>query len=226
MSKTPAESANSALAYGLDGTFQQFQLVEEIEHRHTLWDQPGAVRMTGFLTRGRMANFGQAISLSQTTGMDINDATAADRRYRNRPGVSLNMEQQVIDTVGVFARAGWADGHVEPWDFTDIDRTFQIGTSITGKNWGRPDDTLGTVGIINGIDKVHQEWFNDGGTGILIGDGMLPKYGLERIWETYYSYAITSAFKLSFDYQFAVNPGYNAQRGPVSLFGIRLHAEF
>jgi len=226
MSKTPAESANSALAYGLDGTFQQFQLVEELEHRHKLWDQPGAVRLTAFLTRGRMANFGQAIALSQTTGMDINDATAADRRYRNRPGASLNMEQQVTDTVGVFARAGWADGHVEPWDFTDIDRTIQFGTSITGKNWGRPDDTLGTIGIINGIDKVHQQWFNDGGLGVLIGDGMLPKYGLEKIWETYYSYAVTPAVKLSLDYQFAVNPGYNAQRGPVSIFGIRLHTEF
>lgn len=226
MSKTPAESANSALAYGLDGTFQQFQLVEEIEHRHTLWDQPGAVRLTGFLTRGRMANFGDAIELSQTTGLDINDATAADRRYRNRPGVSLNMEQQVTDTVGVFGRLGWADGQVEPWDFTDIDRTFQAGVSITGKDWGRPDDTFGLVGIINGIDKVHEEWFNDGGVGILIGDGTLPEYSLEKICETYYSYAITPALKLSADYQFVADPGYNAQRGPVSIFGLRLHAEF
>ena len=31
------------------------------------------------------------------------------------------LEQQVTDTVGLFARAGWADGNVEPWDFTDID---------------------------------------------------------------------------------------------------------
>jgi high affinity Mn2+ porin len=226
MSKTPAESANSAQAYGLDGTFQQFQLVDEIEHRHTLWDQPGAVRLTAFMTRGRMANFGQAIELSQTTGMDINDATAADRRYRNRPGVSLNMEQQVVDTVGVFARAGWADGQVEPWDFTDIDRTIQFGTSITGKNWGRPDDTFGMIGIINGIDKVHEAWFNDGGLGILIGDGQLPRYALEKIFETYYSYAVTSAIKLSVDYQFAANPGYNAQRGPVNIFALRAHWEF
>jgi high affinity Mn2+ porin len=226
MSKTPAESANSAQSYGLDGSFQQFQLVDEIEHRHRLWDQPGALRLTAFLTRGRMANFGNAIELSQTTGLDINDATAADRRYRNRPGVSLNMEQQVTDTVGVFARAGWADGNVEPWDFTDIDRTVQTGVSITGKDWGRPDDTVGAVGIINGISKTHEAWFNDGGLGILIGDGMLPKYGLEKIFETYYSYAITSALKLSADYQFAADPGYNRQRGPVSIGAVRLHWEF
>lgn len=37
--------------------------------------------------------------------------------------VSLNFEQQVSDSLGVFGRAGWADGNVEPWDFADIDRT-------------------------------------------------------------------------------------------------------
>ena len=48
-------------------------------------------------------------------------------RYRLRPGVSLNLEQQVNDWAGVFMRAGWADGNVEPWDFTDIDRTVPGG---------------------------------------------------------------------------------------------------
>jgi len=42
----------------------------------------------------------------------------------------------VNDSVGVFARAGWAD--VEPRDFTEIDRTVQAGVSIVGKQLGRP----------------------------------------------------------------------------------------
>jgi high affinity Mn2+ porin len=226
MSNVPAESADSGSAYGLDGSFRQFQLVDEIEHRHTLWGQPGAVRLTGFLTRGRMASFGDAINLSQTTGLDINDATAAVRHYQSRLGVSLNMEQQVTDTVGVFARAGWRDGNAEPWDFTDIDRTVAGGVSLKGSQWDRPDDTIGVAAVINGISKIHQEWFNDGGMGVLIGDGMLTKYGLEKIWETYYSYAINSALKLSVDYQFVDDPGYNAQRGPVSIFALRAHVEF
>ena len=57
--------------------------------------------------------------------------------------------------VGVFARAGWADGNVEPWDFTDIDRTVSGGISLSGKSWGRPDDTVGIAGVINGITGVH-----------------------------------------------------------------------
>ena len=98
---------------------------------------------------------------------DIN----AVRRYVSRPGVSVNLEQQVTETVGVFARAGWADGNVEPWDFTDIDRTASAGVSINGKQWGRPDDTVGVAGVVNGISGVHAAFLNAGGLGILIGDG-------------------------------------------------------
>ena len=90
----------------------------------------------------------------------------------------------------MFARAGWADGNIEPWDFTDIDRTVAGGVSINGKHWGRPDDTIGIAGIVNNISGVHQAFFNAGGLGILIGDGQLPNPGLEKIFETYYSYAL------------------------------------
>jgi hypothetical protein len=62
---------------------------------------------------------------------------------------------------------------------------------------------MAAIGIINGIDKIHEELFNDGGVRILIGDGMLPKYGLEKILESYYSYAITPSLKLSVDYRLA-----------------------
>ena len=148
------------------------------------------------------------------------------RNYTSRPGVSLNIEQQITDTFGVFARAGWADGNIEPWDFTDIDRTVSGGVSISGKSWGRPDDTIGIAGIINGIAPAHQAYFAAGGLGILVGDGALTNYGLEQIVEAYYSYAITAAMKVSFDYQFIANPDYNADRGPVNVFAGRFHATF
>jgi hypothetical protein len=44
------------------------------------------------------------------------------------------LEQQVTDTVGLFARAGWVDGNVEPWDFTDIDPTVSVGVALFGKS--------------------------------------------------------------------------------------------
>ena len=109
MSATPSGGGgNSFLGYGLDNTFRQFELVGEIEKRYSLWDQPGKIKVTGFLIRGRMGSFQNALDFSQATGLDVSDALAAVRTYQSRPGVSLNLEQQVTDTVGLFARAGWA----------------------------------------------------------------------------------------------------------------------
>ena len=125
-----------------------------------------------------------------------------------------------------FGRFGWADGNVEPWDFTDIDRTVSAGISLTGKGWGRPDDTVGVVGILNGISSEHVAFLNAGGLGILIGDGQLTNYGLEKIFEAYYSYALTASTRLTFDYQFIDDPGYNADRGPVNAFAARYHWQF
>jgi high affinity Mn2+ porin len=226
LSATPTGGAGNAPAYGLTPTFKQFQLVGEIEKRHTLWEQPGAIKVTGFLSRGNAGSFQEAINLSQSTGLDASNALAAVRHYQSRPGVSINLQQQVSDTLGVFARAGWADGSIEPWDFTDIDRTVQGGVSLKGTQWGRPDDTIGVAGVLNGITGVHAAYFNDGGLGILIGDGQLPHVTLEKVFETYYSYAMTSALALSLDYQLIAAPGYNSQRGPVSIGAVRLRAQF
>ena len=41
-----------------------------------------------------------------------------------------------MKNVGFFARAGWADGHKERYEFSDFDRTVAAGLSISGKLWG------------------------------------------------------------------------------------------
>jgi high affinity Mn2+ porin len=223
LSATPA-GGNSPSGGVLDPTFRQYQLVGEIEERHELWGQPGKLKLTAFLSHGRAGLFADAIALAQATGQPA-DITAV-RNATNRTGVSVNLEQQVTETLGVFARAGWADGRIEPWDFTDIDRTISAGVSINGKQWGRPDDTLGIAGVVNGIAGVHQAFLDAGGLGILVGDGQLPRPGPEQILEAYYSYALSAATKLSFDYQFVVNPGYNTDRGPVNVFAGRFRWTF
>ena len=207
----------------LDPQFGQFQWVGEIEHRHELWGLPGKVAVNGFLSRGRMGRFEDAIQLAQVTGgpADI----AAVRRYNSRGGISILAEQQISSELGVFARAGWANGNIEPYEFTDIDRTVAAGLSLKGTRWGRPDDTFGLAGIVNGISAVHQAFLNAGGLGILVGDGQLPNAGSEKIIEMYYSFPVFS-WRVTFDYQFVANPAYNRDRGPVSIVGTRLHAQF
>jgi high affinity Mn2+ porin len=207
LSGTPAGGAFNGPAYGVDPNLSQFRAVGEIEERHEILGRPGKLKVTGFLSCGRMGDFQDAVNASNWLGPDPSLALALDRKFRSRPGVSANLEQQISDGVGVFARAGHVDGAVEPWDFADIDRTAQAGVSISGKDWGRPDDTLGFAGVVNGLANSHEAYFAGGGLGILIGDGALPVYRLEKLVESYYNYALTPNMKVGLDYQLIVVPG-------------------
>ncbi len=207
----------------LDPTFQQFQLIGEVERRYEISGNPGKLAITGFSTQARMGRFSDAIALANATAQPAD--IGAVRRYQSRTGISMNLEQQITPTIGFFARAGWADGSKEPFAFTDIDKTLAAGLVFNGKSWGRPNDTIGVAGVVNGISKVHQEFFNAGGLGILIGDGQLPRPSGERILETYYSFPVGS-WRTTLDYQFIQNPAYNTDRGPVSIIGTRLRTAF
>ncbi len=207
----------------LDPSFDQFQLVAELEQRFALWSEPGKVAVTPWLSRGRMGNYDDAIHLSQMTGQPAD--IAAVRQYRSRWGMAANLEQQVTPDAGVFLRTGFASPDVEPYEFTDIDRTVALGTQLDGAPWNRADDTVGIAGILNGISGSHEAFLNAGGLGLLIGDGRLPHPGLEQVLETYYCIALHT-WRVTVDYQFFNNPAYNRDRGPVSVLGIRLHTQF
>ncbi|AOW25371.1 porin [Sphingomonas melonis TY] len=208
----------------LERGFGQYQLDAEVEHRHQLAGRPGAVRVTLFRNRGRFGRFDEVLALAARTG-DVAD-TGLVRSRRTRAGIGINVEQAASDTLGVFARAGIADGQVEPYDFTDIDRTAQAGLSLRGAGWGRSGDTLGAVVIVNAISRDHQRYLDAGGLGVLVGDGRLPNPGAERIGEAYYKIAAARGVELTVDYQFIANPGYNRDRGPANVFAFRAHGAF
>ena len=207
----------------LDPRFQQFQWVGEIERRYQLWGQPGKVAVTGFLSRGRMGRFDDAVQLAQPAGEPA-DITAV-RRYGSRGGLSLNLEQQIISDLGIFARGGFANGNLESYEFTDIDRTIAAGLSLAGKRWGRPDDTFGIASVNNEASGARRTFLKAGGLGILVGDGTLPNPGTEQIIETFYSFPL-AGWRVTLDYQFINNPAYNRDRGPVSVIGTRVRGQF
>jgi high affinity Mn2+ porin len=143
----------------------------------------------------------------------------------SRPGVALNIEQELTADLGTFARASWNDGTQEAFEFTDINHSLSAGLSLAGKRWSRDQDTLGLAFVINGLSTAARRYFAAGGLGVLIGDGQLPDYGLEKIVETYYSAHLLEGLTVSADFQYVVNPAYNGDRGPISIFGLRIHAE-
>jgi high affinity Mn2+ porin len=204
--------------------FDQYQCDQEFEERHTLFGQPGKLKLLGFLSHGRMGRYSEATAIARQTGMPAD--IAAVRTMHIRGGVSLNLEQQLAEELGLFVRAGWSQGQFEAFDFTDINTTISLGLSINGARWGRPDDTMGVAIAVNGASGDARQFFAAGGLGILVGDGQLLHSGPESILETYYSVAVFTFAKLSLDYQFVDHPAYNRDRGPVSIVGFRAHGEF
>ena len=202
----------------------EFQVDLELEKRHEIFGHAGKLLVTVFNSRGRMGLLDEAVQIAQASGNPVD--IAAVRRLRNRPGVDLSLEQQLVEDLGMFARVGKAAGNVETYEFSDIDRTLAAGLSLKGSRWGRSEDTVGLAGIVNHISAAREEFLNAGGLGILVGDGQLPHAGPEQILETYYKLAVVPHADLSLDYQFVKDPAYNRDRGPVSIFAVRLHAQF
>jgi high affinity Mn2+ porin len=208
----------------LEPAFHEFQYDVELERGYRLAGRPGRLRLAAFDSRGRMGLLDDAIALGRTT--DSPPYVAAVRRYRERLGAHLNLEQELTEGLGLFVRAGKDQGNVEPYEFTDIDRTLSAGLSLQGARWGRAADTIGVAGVLNGISGDRERYLAGGGLGILIGDGRLPNPGPEKIVESYYALSVLGYARVSLDYQFVTNPGYNRDRGPVSIIAARVHAQF
>lgn len=217
LSKVPNEAA-------LTPWFGQFQVDAELERRQSWFGKEGKIKILAFLSRGRMGSFADALALSRQTGQPPN--TALVRRYGSRLGISLNMEQPITDDLGVFLRAGVDQGNVEPYEYADIDQTVAAGVSLKGTRWARKDDTVGVGLDVNGLSKIHQQYLNAGGYGILVGDGRLPHPGPESVLEAYYSIHLLKGVELSVDSQTVVNPAYNRDRGPAEVLGLRLHGQY
>ena len=203
--------------------FSQYMLVTELEQRYQMRGHPGKAKLLAFVNRGRMGAYRDALQLAQLAG-DTPD-TGLVRRFASRPGVTINLEQELAPDLGMFLRASLNNGTKEAYEFTEINRSISGGLSLKGGRWGRDDDTFGLAGVVNGLSSDARRYFANGGIGILIGDGG-QTYGAEKVLETYYSMRVNRHVTLAVNYQHVNNPAYNRDRGPVSIFGVRAHAEF
>jgi high affinity Mn2+ porin len=168
-----------------------------------------------------------ALVTGDTTLLNVISGNAEGTAYGGKKtGFYLNLEQELTNSLGIFARIGWNDGKHASWAFTEIDQTVQMGFLKKGLSWKRNDDIAGFAVVINGISSDHRAFLKSGGYGFIIGDGTM-NYGNEEILETFYSARLSPFFWLTADYQLVVNPAYNKDRkGPVNVFGIRGHIAF
>jgi high affinity Mn2+ porin len=220
--------------------FENWGMVTELEHRHSIRTHPGSVRLLAFDNRANMGSYKAAVALANEPSTlaiwgtpanflaSANDVTGGiddTHALRNTWGFGLNVDQEITKNIGAFSRIGWNSGQNESFEFTDANWTATFGTSIKGDKWKQPDDVIGAAFIASGISKADQDYLAAGGIGILTGDGAL-NYGPEKNVELYYDHKFSKYFHSTVDYQFVDDPAFNKDRGPVpGIFAIRLHFE-
>jgi len=200
------------------------ELVAEEEARYALAGQPGVARLLAFAMHDNMGEYDRATAIAEATGRPAD--IAAVRAAHTKTGVTLNLQQQLAADLGAFARLSWQQAQYEAYEFTDVSESYVLGVSLGGARWQRRDDAFGAAVVANRESGAAQRFFAAGGLGLLVGDGRLPRPGTERILELYYRCALIEHVQLSVDYQYIDNPAYNLDRGPVSVFGLRLHAQY
>jgi len=214
----------------------------EIEHDHRIFGRAGAVRVIGYHNRENTGQFRDAIAAFQADPA-VNNAANCGSRYNyhsqnanapdlcfvrgphDRVGIGLNVEQHITDDIGVFFRGMYSDGLTEVYSFTSTDSSISFGATAKGSLWQRPSDVTGVGLGLGWISQAHADYLRMGGIDGFIGDGTIRR-ATEGVLDAFYSVNVASAVWLSADYQHIVNPAFNADRGPVDVFGARVHAEF
>lgn len=199
----------------------------ELEHAHELSGQPGKLRFMAYRNTARMGSFADAGSSANFAANNAAGITATGtvRKEAMKYGAGLNFEQSITSEIGIFSRLMWQDGRYETYAFTEAHRSFALGTSLNGRLWKREHDTVGIAAMHNELSGIYRQYLAAGGLGYFIGDGKI-NYAGEEIVEGYYSLGIRRNVWATMDYQYILHPAYNADRGPASIAGMRLHWEY
>ena len=183
------------------------------------------IRVLSYRNTANMGNYREAVN-AFLQGIDPKPDIIAHRHQGNVSyGVGLNGDQELRAHFRAFVRAGWNEGAHESFAYTEVNNTASFGLDASGQLWHRNYDRIGSAFVTNGLSADHAEYLRLGGRGFLLGDGNL-RYERENIWETYYTLHIWRGIFTSAQIQFLANPGYNADRGPVWVPGIRMHVDF
>jgi high affinity Mn2+ porin len=212
----------------------------ELEHNHKVHGRDGTVRLLAYRNHEDIGRFADAIAAFEadpaknaTTCPGFNygseNANAPDLCWARKPnvkhGVGMFAQQYLTHDIGVFARGMYSDGQTEVDAYTSTDRSATVGLLGKGSAWSRPLDVFGVGVNLDWISKIHAQYLAMGGIDGFVGDGAINA-GTESTVDAFYSISLRKWLWLTGDYQHIVNPGFNADRGPVNAFSLRVHGEF
>ena len=235
---TPPQDPNQlAVDFRLDRHFGD-QI--EIEHQHRIRGQLGTARLLAYRNQEKMGRFRDAVAAFQSdpgrnattcTGFNYGsgNVNAPDlcwaRKLNVKVGAGLYVDQNLTHNLGIFFRGMASDGSTEVYSYTSTDRSASWGVLGKGGLWSRAQDIAGVAVNLGWISRAHADYLRLGGVDAFIGDGNLHP-AMESTFDIFYSLNFLSSIWLSGDYQHITHPAFNADRGPVDIFGARLHAEF
>ena len=224
-----AEALMPKVANGIDLVWKPWQAHAEnfeYELRHgVIPKKSGTVRLLAFTNYANMGIYRDAVAQFQKGLVPRPDITNHPWHITRKYGFGINVEQNLTRYFTAFGRFGWDNGKTESFAYTEVDQTFAGGLVANGALWHRRFDRAGVAFVTNGICKNHQTYLADGGLGFLLGDGAL-RYGREKIVETFYTAHVWRGIYIAPGVQHINNPGYNRDRGPVTVPTLRLHTEF
>ena len=198
----------------------------ELEIRTTLLPgRDGAIRLLAYGNNAHMGDYRQAVEDYFAGLTPTPEITSVEKYGTLKYGFGINLEQDVTPNFRVAGRFGWNEGQHESFAYTEDDQTFLFGADYAGSRWHRKFDKVGVAFVTNAIKKDHQNYLKYGGLGFLLGDGNL-NYAREDILEAYYNLHVWRGLYYAVDYQNIHHPGYNQDRGPVNVEGVRVHIDF
>jgi hypothetical protein len=189
-----------------------------LPERHTV------LRLLSYINHANIGSYREAVQAFLAGTDPVPTIEAHRRQGRVKYGFGVNFEQELTSSLRAFGRWGWNEGHNESFAYTEVNLAIEAGADFRMQRWGRPEDKLGLALMSNGISRDHQLYLQLGGSGFLLGDGRLT-YAREDILESYYTAHLWRGVSLAPDLQWIEHPGYNKDRGPVLVPGLRLHLE-
>jgi hypothetical protein len=183
------------------------------------------VRALMFVNHAVLGNYREANEAYLSGHDKVPDVTLHRHSGTVKPGFCLSLEQDLPRNFRVFARTGWNRGLYESFTFSEMNNTVAFGIDLSGDAWRRKDDRIGSAFVNSGLAGDHRKYLALGGTGFMLGDGGL-KYGRESVSETYYTAHVLGGLYLAAQISFVNNPGFNRDRGPIIVPGLRAHVDF
>jgi len=185
----------------------------------------GVQRVLAYWNAAHMGLYRQAVNAF----LDGQDATPVITNHEHfgtiKYGFGYNFEEELTPYFRVGGRFGWNEGQHESFAYTEDDQTVLLGADYSGAQWGRKNDKVGFALVSNAIKKDHQNYLKYGGLGFILGDGRL-NYGRENIEEAYYNLHSFRGLYFALGLSHIDDPGYNRDRGPVWVEGVRAHVDF